>query len=178
MATNVKALKGDVAKYDLMTQSESAAFAASKLLQESSKNYKRGKIAFVNNWQSLAKGAVNDPALADFQMKLMAFGREYYKVVNNAYASVAELSQGAREQADQMLSTSNSWESLEAKIKAAQQEMINSKLKLKKVITGRQENLKNMTLTGGQELSPDETQVMTAGQMEDEMLLKGLEGEQ
>ena len=111
-------------------------------------------------------------------MKLMAFGREYYKVVNNAYASAAELSQGAREQADKMLSTSNSWESLEAKIKAAQQEMINSKLKLKKVITGRQENLKNMTLTGGQELSPDETQVMTAGQMEDEMLLKGLEGEQ
>ncbi len=120
------ALKNDEKQYDMMHKAELQAQGAAKLLRESSKNYGRTNVKFVNSIEALGREAVNDPKLADLQMKLLAFGREYYKVTTNAYASAAELSIGAQAAADKMLNASNSYAALEAKINAAEQEMGNT----------------------------------------------------
>ena len=120
------ALKNDEKQYDMMHKSELQAQGAAKLLRASSAEYGRTNIKFVNSIAALAREAVNDPKLADLQMKLLAFGREYYKVTTNAYASAAELSIGAQAAADKMLNSSNSYAALEAKVNAAEQEMSNT----------------------------------------------------
>jgi len=120
------ALKNDEKQYDLMHKAELQAQGAAKLLRASSANYGRTNVKFVNSLEALGREAVNDPKLADLQMKLLAFGREYYKVTTNAYASASELSIGAQAAADKMLNASSSYAALEAKINAAEQEMGNT----------------------------------------------------
>jgi hypothetical protein len=135
------ALTNDTKQYDLMRKAELQAAGAAKLLRESSKNYDRTGIRFVNSMEALAKNATTDPKLADLQMKLLSFSREYYKVTTNAYASATELSVGAQAQADKLLSTSDSYASLEAKIKAAEQEMANTGKTFSQTITDRKKEI-------------------------------------
>ena len=150
------ALNNDVKQYDLMEKSEKQAAGAAKLLRESSKNYGRTGVRFVNSFEALARNAVNDPKLADLQMKLLAFTREYYKVTTNAYASARELSIGAQEQADKLLNASDSYESLDAKIKAAEQEIANTKGTFKETIDARKKDISSVGKEGaGKELTPD-----------------------
>ena len=138
---NKRALANDERQYDLMDKSERQAAGAAKLLRASSEQYKRTNVKFVNSIEALGREAVNDPKLADLQMKLLAFSREYYKVTTNAYASAAELSVGAQQQADKMLNASNSYAALEAKISAAEQEMSNTKKTFKQTIQSRKVQL-------------------------------------
>lgn len=138
---NVKALANDVKQYDMMSKSEKQAQGAAKLLRESSKAYSRSGIKFVNSMEALGRAAVNDPKLADLHMKLLSFSREYYKVTTGAYASAAELSIGAQQQADKLLNASDSYASLEAKISAAEQEMKNSKVTFQQTIDERKKSL-------------------------------------
>lgn len=145
------ALNNDVKQYDLMEKSEKQAAGAAKLLRESSKNYGRTGVRFVNSMEALTRNAVNDPKLADLQMKLLAFTREYYKITTNAYASVGELSRGAQEQADKLLNASDSYESLDAKIRAAEQEIANTKGTFKETIDARKKDISSV----GKELTPD-----------------------
>lgn len=139
---NETALKNDEKQYDLMRKSELQAQAAGQLLKESSANYHRTGIRFVNSLEALARDAATDPKLADMQMKLLAYSREYYKVVTNAYASATELSVGAQAQADKLLNSSDSWASLNAKIDAGQQEMDNTNRTFIETINGRRDLMK------------------------------------
>lgn len=155
------ALNNDEKQFDLMEKSEKQAAGAAKLLRESSKNYNRTPIKSLNAVEAYFRGQVNNPELSDFQMKLLAFTREYYKVTTNAYASARELSIGAQEQADKLLNTSDSYASLEAKIKAAEQEMTNTRSTFKETIDTRKADIAKAgeehktAAAGGKPLTPD-----------------------
>lgn len=79
------------------------------------------------NWWSKNFGSVERQSeLGQFGVALLAFSREYMKVVTGSARSVAELSLGAQATADELLSKFDSWGVLEAKVRQAKTEMDNT----------------------------------------------------
>lgn len=79
------------------------------------------------NWWSKNFGSVERQSeLGQFGVALLAFSREYMKVVTGSARSVAELSLGAQATADEILSKFDSWKTLEAKVNQARIEMENT----------------------------------------------------
>jgi hypothetical protein len=80
----------------------------------------------VINWSSEQFGSPEKQAeFAKFKLALMAFSREYMRVVTGAARSVAELSVGAQASADDILSKFSSWQTLQAQVDQAKIEIEN-----------------------------------------------------
>jgi len=76
-----------------------------------------------------------------FKIALLAFSREYMRVVTGAARSVAELSITAQDTADTILSKFDSWSTLEAKVKQAQIEIGNVQKSYKEALDTVQKSL-------------------------------------
>lgn len=102
---------------------------ADALLQTST-DYKRSNYPAPNQlvgWVSKNLGNQKTQAeFGKFKVALLAFTREYMRVTTGAAASVAELSVKAQEKADDIISSSDSWSTLDAKVKQAKIEMDNT----------------------------------------------------
>jgi hypothetical protein len=95
------------------------------LLREANTNYKRTGYPAPNKFLSWADTNLSKEEKAKFDLALLAFSREYMRVVTGAARSVSELSVGGQATADDILSKFSSWEVLNAKIEQAQKEIEN-----------------------------------------------------
>jgi len=98
-------------------------------LQVASNNYARSNYPAPNKVINMAAEQLGSPKrqkeFAQFKLALMAFSREYMRVVTGAARSVAELTVGAQASADEILSKFSSWETLKAQIDQAKIEIEN-----------------------------------------------------
>ena len=98
-------------------------------LQKVSDTYSRSNYPGPNkmiNWGSQQFGSQQRQAeFAKFKLALMAFSREYMRVVTGAARSVSELTVGAQASADDILSKFSSWSTLKAQVDQAKIEIQN-----------------------------------------------------
>lgn len=130
--SDIKALQTslkDLTKNEkFIAQSVSQANKNRKEVSRTSKEYARSKFPGPNrflNWWNDNLTTDQQKKFGQFKVALLAFSREYMKVVTGSARSVSELSISAAATADEILRKFDSWEVLEAKLDQAQKEMNN-----------------------------------------------------
>jgi len=130
LALASKDLKSDVKSYltiktdyDRTIQVVEQLRNFSPLLHEANDKYKRLGYPAPNKFWNWAQKNLSSPELAQFEMSLLAYSRDYMKVTTGAARSVAELTMGAQEKVDTILSRFDSWEVMDARIKQADKEV-------------------------------------------------------
>jgi hypothetical protein len=93
------------------------------LMNERNTSYKRTNWPAPNKFWNWAQKNLSSPQLAEFETSLMAFSREYMRIVTGAARSVSELSVTAQTKIDEVLNRFDNWEVVDAKIKQAQKEI-------------------------------------------------------
>lgn len=82
--------------------------------------------------------------IGEFKVALMAFQREYMRVVTGGARSVAELSVGAQMTSEQILGQFDSWPTLKAKVAQARREIANTKTSYIEELSSLQNSYKNL----------------------------------
>jgi hypothetical protein len=112
---------------DMTKQAVMQADNNGRALQEASRNFNRSEYPLPNKIQTWLGTQAGTPQqqkeIAQFKVGLLAFSREYMRVVTGAARSVAELSMKAQDTADDVMSRFDSWSTLNAKIEQARKEM-------------------------------------------------------
>jgi hypothetical protein len=134
ISSNYKANQASQAQivrfYDVTQQAVRQAENNLKEVQRTSKEFVRFGIPAPNkvyNWVAKNLGtAEQQKKLGEFKTAVVAFAREYMRVVSNAARSSQELTDKSKDMADELFATSDSWVALEAKINQAATEMKNT----------------------------------------------------
>lgn len=134
LAANYAANKGAKTRLimfsDLNDQAVSQASANRDQVIETSRRYNRFNIPAPNrvgNWLTYNAGsAEQQKQYGQFQIALLAFAREYMKIVTNSARTPTELSVQAQQMVDRLFRESDSWAALEGKLEQAQKEMDNT----------------------------------------------------
>jgi hypothetical protein len=176
-------------QYDMTQQAVNQAQYLGKALYDTSNNFKRFGYPAPNRvavWASTQLGdKETQEAVGRFKVALMAFSREYMRVVTGGARSVAELSIGAQDTADDVLARFDTWDVLNAKVDQAFIEMNY----VSKSFQDQMNNIQNelgpsgvVGLTGGSGFQPPAKSPIEKpptqkdiGSMSDEEILKALE---
>jgi len=119
-------------QYSMTKQVIDAADLDAHTLLKTSTNFGRSDYPAPNRiigWGSEQFGSEEaQKEFGQFKVALPAFSRKYMRIVTGSARSVSELSVGAQATADDILSKFDSWSTLEAKVKQAQQEIKNEEI--------------------------------------------------
>ena len=124
-----KALNNLQKRATMTAQSAGQAKNNAEALLKTSENFGRYNYPAPNRiagwWAKNLGSPERQASFGRLKVALNAWAREYMRVTTGAAASVAELTAGAQAKVDEMLSTSDSWSTLKAKVKQGQVEMDN-----------------------------------------------------
>ena len=130
VATASKDVKADTKAYlQLNTDYERTMQAVemtkqyATLVHDRNNAYQRSGYPAPNRFYNWAQKNLSSQELAQFEMSLMAFSREYMRVTTGAARSVAELSVGAQAKVDDILSKFDSWQVMNARVSQAEKEI-------------------------------------------------------
>jgi len=113
-------LNGD---YERTMQAVEMTKQYATLVHDRNNTYERTGYPAPNKFYNWAQKNLSSEELAQFEMSLMAFSREYMRVTTGAARSVAELSIGAQAKVDDILSKFDSWKVMNARISQAEKEI-------------------------------------------------------